>query len=64
MEAAQAEVAIGIRELSERTGLSMDTLRWYEREGLLPLVDDKIAQYRRLIARGLDCADEDAAATG
>ena len=33
-----AEV-IGIRELSERTALSMDTLRWYEREGLLPLVD-------------------------
>src|SRR5690349_23882139 len=28
----------GIREVSERTGLSIDTLRWYEREGLIPLV--------------------------
>ena len=26
---------VGIREVSERTGLSLDTLRWYEREGLL-----------------------------
>jgi DNA-binding transcriptional MerR regulator len=31
--------ALGIREVSERTGLSIDTLRWYEREGLLPLVE-------------------------
>ncbi|GAA1641967.1 MerR family transcriptional regulator [Actinoplanes couchii] len=30
--------AVGIREVSELTGLSPDTLRWYEREGLLPLV--------------------------
>ena len=29
---------LGIREVAEQTGLSMDTLRWYEREGLLPLV--------------------------
>ena len=28
----------GIREVSEQTGLSIDTLRWYEREGLIPLV--------------------------
>ena len=28
----------GIREASEQTGLSIDTLRWYEREGLIPLV--------------------------
>lgn len=27
---------LGIRQVSERTGLSLDTLRWYEREGLLP----------------------------
>ncbi|MEJ7742400.1 MAG: MerR family DNA-binding transcriptional regulator, partial [Nocardioidaceae bacterium] len=27
---------LGIREVSERTGLSVDTLRWYEKEGLLP----------------------------
>lgn len=29
---------LDIRTVSERTGLSIDTLRWYEREGLLPLV--------------------------
>jgi DNA-binding transcriptional MerR regulator len=28
--------AVGIRDVSERTGLSIDTLRWYERQGLLP----------------------------
>ena len=33
------ETVAGIREVSELTGLSIDTLRWYEREGLLPLVD-------------------------
>lgn len=31
--------ALGIREVSEHTGLSIDTLRWYEREGLIPLVE-------------------------
>ncbi|OLT31574.1 MerR family transcriptional regulator [Actinomadura sp. CNU-125] len=31
--------AVGIRAVSELTGLSMDTLRWYEREGLLPQVE-------------------------
>ena len=30
--------ALGIRDVSEMTGLTPDTLRWYEREGLLPLV--------------------------
>ena len=29
---------LGIRDVSELTGLSMDTLRWYEKEGLLPIV--------------------------
>lgn len=29
---------VGIRTASDLTGLSIDTLRWYEREGLLPLV--------------------------
>lgn len=28
----------GIREVSVETGLSIDTLRWYEKEGLLPVV--------------------------
>ena len=41
------EGTIGIRELSERTALSMDTLRWYEREGLLPLVDRTATGQRR-----------------
>lgn len=27
---------LGIRKVSERTGLSIDTLRWYERQGLVP----------------------------
>ncbi|RJK94765.1 MerR family transcriptional regulator [Vallicoccus soli] len=29
---------LGIREVSAATGLSVDTLRWYERTGLLPEV--------------------------
>ena len=35
---ATRQATLGIREVAEQTGLSMDTLRWYEREGLLPLV--------------------------
>ncbi len=30
---------LGIREVSERTGISIDALRWYEKEGLLPAVE-------------------------
>jgi DNA-binding transcriptional MerR regulator len=30
---------LGIREVSEQTGMSLDTLRWYEREGLIPAVE-------------------------
>lgn len=30
---------LGIREVSDATGISVDTLRWYEKEGLLPLVE-------------------------
>lgn len=29
----------GIAEVAELTGLTKDTLRWYEREGLIPAVD-------------------------
>ncbi|MDO5082079.1 MAG: MerR family transcriptional regulator [Arachnia propionica] len=29
----------GIAEMADLTGLSRDTLRWYEREGLIPHVD-------------------------
>lgn len=38
---------VGIRTVSELTGLSIDTLRWYEREGLLPLVERDPAGRRR-----------------
>ncbi|MFC4604376.1 MerR family transcriptional regulator [Rhodococcus kronopolitis] len=31
--------ALGIAEVSEATGLTRDTLRWYEREGLIPRVE-------------------------
>jgi DNA-binding transcriptional MerR regulator len=30
--------ALGIAEVAERTGLTPDTLRWYEREGMIPHV--------------------------
>ncbi|MDT7632124.1 MAG: hypothetical protein QOI50_4054, partial [Pseudonocardiales bacterium] len=39
MQTLTRAAALGIREVSGLTGLSMATLRWYEREGLLPLVD-------------------------
>lgn len=32
------ETLPGIAEISEHTGLTKDTLRWYEREGLIPEV--------------------------
>jgi DNA-binding transcriptional MerR regulator len=44
---------LGIRAVSARTGLSVDTLRWYEREGLLPAVprgpDGRRAYPERLV---------------
>ena len=39
MVVATKDAVVGIRIVSEQTGLSVDTLRWYEREGLVPLVD-------------------------
>ena len=30
---------LSIAEVAERTGLTRDTLRWYERQGLIPRVD-------------------------
>jgi DNA-binding transcriptional MerR regulator len=38
---------VGIREVSERTGLSIDTLRWYERQGLLPEIRRGTDGHRR-----------------
>jgi DNA-binding transcriptional MerR regulator len=42
--------ALGIRAVSELTGLSVDTLRWYERAGLVPLVDRSADGRRRYSA--------------
>lgn len=41
----------GIAEVAEVTGLSPDTLRWYEREGLLPRVERDASQRRRYSPR-------------
>jgi DNA-binding transcriptional MerR regulator len=38
MVAVAEDVTLGIRAVSEETGLTIDTLRWYERQGLLPAV--------------------------
>ncbi len=35
---AAAPVPLGIRDVASLSGLTQDTLRWYEREGLLPRV--------------------------
>ncbi|WP_020124722.1 MerR family transcriptional regulator [Streptomyces canus] len=45
-----ARDAVGIREVSEQTGLSVDTLRWYERQGLLPVVGRRADGRRRYSA--------------
>ncbi len=42
---------LGIREVSESTGLSVDALRWYEKEGLLPQVGRR-ADGRRVYGPG------------
>jgi DNA-binding transcriptional MerR regulator len=39
MAVAIDDEQVGIRSVSDLTGLPMDTLRWYEREGVLPPVD-------------------------
>jgi DNA-binding transcriptional MerR regulator len=44
---------VGIRAVSDLTGLPMDTLRWYEREGLLPPVDRSPDGRRRYSARSV-----------
>ena len=45
--------SLGIQDVSELTGLSIDTLRWYEKEGLLPVVG------RRSDGRAVDVAAPD-----
>jgi DNA-binding transcriptional MerR regulator len=42
---------LGISEVAEATGLSPDTLRWYEREGLVPPVDRDGSRRRRYSPR-------------
>lgn len=38
--------SLTIAQVSERTGLTKDTLRWYESEGLIPRVDRDPSGYR------------------
>ena len=38
---------LGISEVAESTGFSVDTLRWYEREGLFPRVERDSSRRRR-----------------
>lgn len=38
---------LGIRDVADATGLSLDTLRWYEREGLIPAVPRGVDGRRR-----------------
>jgi len=40
-------ISVGIAEVADITGLSRDTLRWYEREGLIPVIDRTRNGYRR-----------------
>jgi DNA-binding transcriptional MerR regulator len=42
---------LGIREVSELTGVSMDALRWYEKEGVLPAVP-RTGDGRRIYSAG------------
>ena len=38
---------LSISEVAESTGFSLDTLRWYEREGLLPRIERDSSRRRR-----------------
>ncbi|MEP7020592.1 MAG: MerR family transcriptional regulator [Pseudonocardiales bacterium] len=49
--APEARGYVGISEISELTGLSQDTLRWYEKEGLFPRVDRGPDRRRRYSPR-------------
>jgi DNA-binding transcriptional MerR regulator len=42
---------VGISEVAESTGFSLDTLRWYEREGLFPQVQRDSSRRRRYSPR-------------
>jgi DNA-binding transcriptional MerR regulator len=53
-EASTTERRWSIAEVAELTGLSKDTLRWYEREGLFPRVERGTDRRRRYSARQVD----------
>ena len=46
-----ADKGLGIAEMAELTGLSADTLRWYEREGILPAVSRSTSGHRSYTAQ-------------
>ncbi len=48
------ETSLSIAEMAELTGLSTDTLRWYEREGILPAVSRSSSGRRRYGPRERD----------
>lgn len=49
----RASKDFGIAEVAELTGLSRDTLRWYEREGLIPHVARDLNGHRRYDDRAI-----------
>jgi DNA-binding transcriptional MerR regulator len=51
---SESERAYAPAEAAERTGLSIDTLRYYERIGLLPAVPRTVGGRRRYRERDLD----------
>lgn len=57
-EEGRAEVGCSVQEAAERTGLSVHTLRYYEREGLIPSVGrDAGSGHRRYTERDLSALD-------
>ena len=50
----EGEPALTIAEVSERTGLSIDTLRYYEKAGLIERVGRTTGNQRRYAAADLD----------
>jgi DNA-binding transcriptional MerR regulator len=49
--ATEEDRYLGIAEVAESTGLTQDTLRWYEREGLFPRVERDSSRRRRYSPR-------------
>jgi DNA-binding transcriptional MerR regulator len=51
---SQGEVTLTIAQMAERTGLSADTLRYYEKAGLIEPVGRSAGNQRRYAATDLD----------